>query len=71
MNAVYEDIRLGSRLPLLQCVMVRRAEPPPPPRQTPHFELIAWRIMPMCRSIKPLANFEPPATDEEIRAAAL
>lgn len=25
----------------------------------------------MCRSIKPLANFEPPATDEEIRAAAL
>lgn len=25
----------------------------------------------MCRSIRPLANFEPPATDEEIRAAAL
>jgi hypothetical protein len=25
----------------------------------------------MCRSIKTLANFEPPATDEEIRAAAL
>lgn len=25
----------------------------------------------MCRSIKPLANFEPPATDDEIRAAAL
>lgn len=25
----------------------------------------------MCRSIKPLFNFEPPATDEEIRAAAL
>ena len=25
----------------------------------------------MCRSIKPLANFEPPATDEETRAAAL
>jgi hypothetical protein len=25
----------------------------------------------MCRSIKPLANFEPPASDEEIRAAAL
>ena len=25
----------------------------------------------MCRSIKSLANFEPPATDEEIRAAAL
>jgi hypothetical protein len=25
----------------------------------------------MCRSIKPLHNFEPPATDEEIRSAAL
>jgi hypothetical protein len=25
----------------------------------------------MCRSIKPLFNFAPPATDEEIRAAAL
>jgi hypothetical protein len=25
----------------------------------------------MCRSIKPLFNFQPPATDEEIRAAAL
>jgi hypothetical protein len=25
----------------------------------------------MCRSIKTLFNFEPPATDDEIRAAAL
>jgi hypothetical protein len=25
----------------------------------------------MCRSIKTLANFEPPASDEEIRAASL
>jgi hypothetical protein len=25
----------------------------------------------MCRSIKPLNNFAPPATDEEVRAAAL
>jgi hypothetical protein len=25
----------------------------------------------MCRSIKPLFNFEPPATDAELRAAAL
>jgi hypothetical protein len=25
----------------------------------------------MCRSIKTLFNFEPPATDEEIRAASL
>jgi len=27
--------------------------------------------MAMCRNIKTLFNFEPPATDEEIRAAAL
>jgi len=25
----------------------------------------------MCRSIKPLFNFEPPATDDEVRKAAL
>jgi len=25
----------------------------------------------MCRNIKPLFNFEPPATDDEIRAASL
>jgi hypothetical protein len=25
----------------------------------------------MCRSIRPLNNFEPPATDDEVRAAAL
>ncbi|HEX9039219.1 MAG TPA: DUF2277 domain-containing protein [Ktedonobacterales bacterium] len=25
----------------------------------------------MCRSIKPLYNFEPPATEDEVRAAAL
>jgi hypothetical protein len=25
----------------------------------------------MCRSIKPLFNFEPPATDDEVRSAAL
>ena len=25
----------------------------------------------MCRNIRPLSNFEPPATDDEIRAAAL
>jgi Uncharacterized conserved protein len=25
----------------------------------------------MCRNIKTLANFEPPATDEELRASAL
>ncbi|HEX8597751.1 MAG TPA: DUF2277 domain-containing protein [Chloroflexia bacterium] len=25
----------------------------------------------MCRNIKPLFNFDPPATDDEVRAAAL
>jgi hypothetical protein len=25
----------------------------------------------MCRNIRPLFNFDPPATDEEVRAAAL
>ncbi len=25
----------------------------------------------MCRNIRPLSNFEPPATDEEVQAAAL
>lgn len=25
----------------------------------------------MCRNIKPLFNFEPPATDDEVRAASL
>jgi hypothetical protein len=29
------------------------------------------RVITMCRSIKTLHNFAPPATDEEIRAAAL
>jgi hypothetical protein len=27
--------------------------------------------MNMCRNIKPLFNFEPPATEDEVRAAAL
>ena len=25
----------------------------------------------MCRNIKPLFNFEPPATDDEVRASSL
>lgn len=34
--------------------------------------LVSIRLrLPMCRSIRPLFNFEPPATPEEIRAAAL
>ena len=28
-------------------------------------------LFPMCRNIRTLHNFEPPATDEEIRASAL
>jgi hypothetical protein len=28
-------------------------------------------VVPVCRNIKTLFNFEPPVTDEEIRAAAL
>jgi hypothetical protein len=32
---------------------------------------IDWYNRAMCRNIKTLANFEPPATDEEIRASAL
>jgi hypothetical protein len=28
-------------------------------------------VIPVCRNIKTLYNFEPPATDEEIHAAAL
>lgn len=31
----------------------------------------ADRLCGMCRNIRPLHNFEPPASDEEIRAAAL
>jgi hypothetical protein len=27
--------------------------------------------MPMCRNIKPLFNFDPPTTDDEVREAAL
>ena len=31
----------------------------------------AWRSCSMCRNIKMLFNFDPPVTDEEIRAASL
>jgi hypothetical protein len=30
-----------------------------------------WQARSMCRNIKVLHNFEPPATDSEVRAAAL
>jgi hypothetical protein len=34
-------------------------------------EIDAIRRSPMCRNIKTLFNFEPPATEDEIRAASL
>src|ERR1039458_4887481 len=39
----------------------------------PDFLLIAhrWRKRQMCRNIKMLFNFDPPVTEEEIRAASL
>ncbi len=34
--------------------------------------LARWRtVFPMCRNIRPLNNFEPPASSEEVTAAAL
>jgi hypothetical protein len=30
-----------------------------------------WEVTSMCRNIRPLYNFEPPATEDEINAAAL
>jgi hypothetical protein len=32
---------------------------------------VVWRLSPVCRNIKTLFNFEPPATEEEINAASL
>ena len=32
---------------------------------------LVWKPNSMCRNIKTLFNFDPPATDEEIRAASL
>ncbi|GAA2272933.1 hypothetical protein GCM10009853_028430 [Glycomyces scopariae] len=32
---------------------------------------VPWHLRGMCRSIKTLFNFEPPATEEEVAAAAL
>jgi hypothetical protein len=40
-------------------------------RLTPHLHRAAAYDRGMCRSIKPLNNFAPPATDEEVREAAL
>ena len=35
------------------------------------FSVIDWRCSEMCRNIKTLFNFDPPVTNEEIRAASL
>ena len=32
---------------------------------------LVWRLSPVCRNIKTLFNFEPPATEDEIGAASL
>src|SRR5215218_7059473 len=32
---------------------------------------MVWRLSPVCRNIKTLFNFEPPATEDEISAASL
>jgi hypothetical protein len=34
-------------------------------------EIWSDKEIPMCRNIRPLFNFEPPATDDEVRAAAV
>jgi hypothetical protein len=34
-------------------------------------QAVLLEVSPMCRNIKPLFNFEPPVTEDEIRAAAL
>jgi hypothetical protein len=34
-------------------------------------DYLVWRLSPVCRNIKTLFNFEPPATEEEIEAASL
>jgi hypothetical protein len=43
------------------------------PRSTPALAADRRRrnLWPMCRNIRPLYNFEPPATQEEVRDAAL
>ena len=41
-----------------------------PPRYKRHL-YTRYEVTPMCRSIKTLFNFAPPATEEEIRAASL
>jgi hypothetical protein len=44
------------------------APPPPPPRGQ---VADGVNLSPMCRNIRPLYNFEPPATHDEVRDAAL
>jgi hypothetical protein len=48
-------------------VAARRAAP----RRATDKEYLERYAAGMCRNIRPLFNFEPPATDEEVQAAAL
>jgi hypothetical protein len=43
----------------------------PPPRSRSTDFLLGWRQSGMCRNIRTLSNFEPPATEDEILAASL
>src|SRR5690349_16691962 len=40
-------------------------------RLTLHFDLRYLLVTPMCRNIKTLFNFDPPVTEDEVRAASL
>ena len=60
------------------CWFVTNSEPrttnQEPGTRTQHLEPSTWNrciLKSMCRNIKTLANFEPPATGDEIRASAL
>jgi len=37
----------------------------------PEFDIIVLRVSTMCRNIKTLFNFDPPVTDDEVRAASV
>ncbi len=58
------DARLRALIPLRKERFRHQTERPFNP-------LGSLEVMPMCRNIKTLFNFDPPVTDEEIRAASL
>lgn len=39
--------------------------------RNPEFDIIVLRVSTMCRNIKTLFNFDPPVTDDEVRAASV